>query len=285
MANQLYLNPFLLLCFLKLLQMEHVYNVSSNFVCNPLAFHLKTSTIRIMSGHSHWAGIKHKKAINDAKRGKVFSKLGKIISIAAREKGSDPAMNPRLRVAIEKAQQANMPKDNIERAIKRGTGELEGVNLEEITLEIYGPEGIAILVEGITDNKNRTLSEIKRILSQHNAKLATEGSVKWMFSQRGAVSVRAMDNSKEEAELKAIDAGAEDIVWDEDNLLIYTAPEKIESVKQNLEKEGLTIESSAIEWLAQDAVEINSKQKESLDKLFEALDEYEDVQEVYSNVK
>lgn len=178
-----------------------------------------------MSGHSHWAGIKHKKAANDAKRGKLFSKLGKMISLAAREKGGDQAMNPKLRLAIEKAQEANMPKENIERAIKRGTGELAGINLEEITLEIYGPEGIAILVEGITDNKNRTLSEIKKLLSVHNAKLATEGSVRWAFT-------RSQD-----------------------------------------------------EWVPKFPIEVPNDQKERLEKLFEALDDYEDVQEIYSNLK
>ena len=178
-----------------------------------------------MSGHSHWAGIKHQKAINDAKRGKLFSKLGKTISVAAREKGRDETMNPKLRLAVEKAHEANMPKENIERAVKRGTGELEGATLEEITLEIYGPEGIAILVEGITDNKNRTLSEIKKILSLHNAKLATEGSVKWAFTQSGG------------------------------------------------------------EWIPKFPMEVSSQQRETLKGLFEALDDYEDVQEIYSNLK
>lgn len=178
-----------------------------------------------MSGHSHWAGIKHKKAISDAKRGKVFSKITKLISIAAREKGGDPAMNPRLRIAIEAAQKANMPKENIERAVKRGTGELEGARLEEMLLEIYGPEGIAMLVEATTDNKNRTLAEIKKILSAHNAKLATEGSVRWAF-------------------------------------------DKVSN-----------------EWVAKFPTDISADQRQKLERLFEALDEHDDVQEIYSNLK
>jgi YebC/PmpR family DNA-binding regulatory protein len=240
-----------------------------------------------MSGHSHWAGIKHKKAIVDAKRGKLFSKLGKIISVAAREKGGDPGMNPRLRLAMETAQKANMPKENVERAIKKGTGELEGAKLEEITLEIYGPDGVAILVTGITDNKNRTMSEIKRILTNHNAKLANEGGVKWMFAERGAIDVPELENSKkkEELELAAIDAGAEDFTWADGTLSLKTAPEKLESVKQALENLGVKIESATLEWAAKNPIDITQEKRAKLENLFEALDDYEDVQEIYSNLK
>ncbi len=237
-----------------------------------------------MSGHSHWAGIKHKKGIEDVKRGKVFSKLGKMISVAARDHGGDPDSNPRLRIAIEKARDANMPNPNIERAIKRGTGELAGIKLEEITLEIFGPQGIVILAEAITDNKNRTLSEIKRILSEHNAKLASEGSVRWMFSQKGVIALNSAGRAKDELELKVIDAGAEDMSWNEDTLTIYTPPEKMDAVKQNLDKLGLTAESSAIEWLAENPIKLNEEQRQKLEKLFDALDNYEDVQEIYSNL-
>jgi YebC/PmpR family DNA-binding regulatory protein len=239
-----------------------------------------------MSGHSKWSTIKHKKAATDAKRGKLFSKLAKTISVAAREKGSDPNMNPRLRIAIETAQKANMPKDNIERAVKKGTGELEGATLEEIIFEIYGPEGVAILVEGITDNKNRALSEVKKILSTYNAKLAGEGSVKWMFEQKGVVTVNSDSIGKEELELKAIDAGAQDMTWNEENSLnIYAPTENLENIKQNLEKESVKIESSGLEWIPQNPIEITSQQQTKLEKLFEALDEYEDIQEIYSNIK
>lgn len=239
-----------------------------------------------MSGHSHWAGIKHKKGLEDAKRGKVFSKLGKTISVAARDHGPDPASNPTLRVAIEKAREANMPNDNIERAIKRGTGELEGAKLEEITLEIFGPEGAAILAEGITDNKNRTLSDIKKILSGHNAKLANEGGVKWMFSRKGVLTINARGKNREALELTVIDAGAEDLLWnDEGDLVVYTSPETLDEVKQKLEKEGLVIISSGLEWMPQNPIDLGPEQRMKLEKLFEALDEYEDVQEIYSNLK
>jgi len=238
-----------------------------------------------MSGHSHWAGIKHKKGLEDVKRGKVFSKLGKMISVAVRDQGGDPDTNPRLRVAIEKAHEENMPNENIERAIKRGAGEIEGVKFEQIVLEIVAPDGVAILAETITDNKNRTLSEIKRILSEHNAKLASEGSVKWMFSQKGVASLNSAGRDKEGLELTAIDAGAEDIAWDEDLLTIYTAPENIEILKQNLEQKNLPAESSEIAWVPQNPVQIDLGQREKLEKLLEALDDYEDVQEIYSNLK
>lgn len=240
-----------------------------------------------MSGHSHWSGIKHKKALVDAKRSKLFSKFAKIIAVAAREKGGDPAMNPRLRIAMETAQKANMPKENVERAIKRGTGELEGAKLEEITLEVYGPQGVAILIEGITDNKNRSLTEIKNILSRHGAKLANEGGVKWMFEQRGAIEIREVGEarSKEELELAVIDAGAEDFTWANDTLSLATAPEKLESVKQALDSAGLQIESSSLEWVAKDSIDTGEEKRAKLEKLFEALDDYEDVQEIYSNLK
>lgn len=220
----------------------------------------------------------------DAKRGKTFSKLAKVISIAVRDKGGDPDMNPQLRTAIEAAQQANMPKENIERAIKKGTGELEEVSLEEITLEIFGPEGVAILVEGITDNKNRTLSEIKKLLSQYHAKLANEGSVRWMFSKKGTIRMPVAEGTNREGlELKAIDAGAEDTLWDEEGFTVITAPENMEAVKQTLQKEGFSIESSTLEWVPKDSIQLDGRREEKLKKLFEALDEHDDVQEIYSN--
>lgn len=240
-----------------------------------------------MSGHSHWAGIKHKKAVVDAKRGKLFSKLGKIIAVAARDKGGDPAMNPRLRIAMETAKRANMPKENVERAIKRGTGELEGAKLEEMVLEVYGPQGVAILIEAITDNKNRAIGEVKSILSRHGAKLAGEGGVKWMFAQQGAIEIPTVQESrsKEELELAVIDAGAEDFTWANDTIILSTAPENLESVKQALENLGIKIESTSLAWVAKNPIDIGEEQRVKLEKLFEALDDYEDVQEIYSNLK
>jgi len=241
-----------------------------------------------MSGHSHFSSIRHKKEITDQKRGKIFSKLARQISVAAREKGGNPETNPSLRMAIEKAKEFNMPKDNIERAIKRGTGELEGEKLEEVIYEAYGPGNIALIIEGITDNKNRALGEIRNILNQHQAKLAESGSVKWMFERKGAITLRTTDNypiNKEDLELLAIEAGAEDIYWHNDVLDVFTKIEDLEKVKKNLEKQGIKVESASLDWVAKDKIELEEKQKIAAEKLFEALDENDTVQEIYSNLR
>jgi len=242
-----------------------------------------------MSGHSHWAGIKHKKQLADLQRGKVFSKLAREIEIAARN-GKDPEMNPKLRMAIEKAKEAKMPSENIERAIKRGCGELTGEKLEEILFESYGPGNIAIIIEGITDNKNRTLNEIKQILNQNNGKLVSEGAVKWMFERKGCITVNlqfSISNfqNKENLEMAAIEAGAEDIYWHNDILDVYTKVEDLEKVKKNLEERGIKVESFSLDWVPKEEIEVDEKTKESCQKLFEALDENEAVQEIYSNLK
>lgn len=240
-----------------------------------------------MSGHSHWAGIKHKKGLADAKRGMVFSKLTRMISIAAKD-GKDPAMNSKLRIAIEKAREVNMPTENIEKAIKRGAGELEGTKLEEFIFEAFGPGKAAIIIEGITDNKNRTLNEIKKILSQGGGKLAATGSVQWLFERKGVLTISlALGQeklSKENLELKAIEAGAEDIFWHKDLLDVYTRIEKLEEVKKNIETQGIKIEFASLDWVPKEIINIEEKEKLSCQKLFEALDENEDVQEIYSNL-
>jgi YebC/PmpR family DNA-binding regulatory protein len=240
-----------------------------------------------MSGHSHWAGIKHKKGLADAKRGMVFSKLSRMISITARD-GRDPAMNSKLRIAVEKAREVNMPTENIERAIKRGAGELEGTKLEEFIFEAFGPGKTAIIIEGITDNKNRTLNEVKKILSQGGGKLAATGSVQWLFERKGVVTISLSINqekfTKENLELKAIEAGAEDILWHEDLLDVYTKIEKLEEVKQNIESQGIKIESASLDWVTKEIISIEEKDRLSCQKLFEALDENEDIQEIYSNL-
>lgn len=237
-----------------------------------------------MSGHSHWSSIKHQKATADQKRGKVFSKLSREISVAAREKGGSPESNPSLKIAIERAKKFNMPKDNIERAIKKGTGELEGAKLESITLEAYGPGGIALIIKGITDNKNRTLSEIKQVLNQHNGKLANEGSVKWLFERKGVITLEPQDENKEDLELKVIEAGAEDVHWYDNILDVYTKPEELEQVKKKLEEE-FKIDTASLDWIAKEEIETDQKTKESCEKLFEVLDENDAVQEIYSNLK
>ncbi|MBZ9569566.1 YebC/PmpR family DNA-binding transcriptional regulator [Patescibacteria group bacterium] len=254
-----------------------------------------------MSGHSHFRTIKHKKEITDKKRGQIFSKLSRMISIAAREKGGDPETNPKLRLSIERAKEFNIPKENIERAIKRGTGELKGAVLEEVLFEAYGPSKIAIIIEGITDNKNRTLSEIKQILNQHNGKLVSPGAVKWMFERKGCVTVDSklqIEDLKDKGklELLAIEAGAEDIYWHDaahegeprqgrDLLDVYTKPEELEKIKKILENKGIKTESASLDWVAKEELEIEEKDKIACQKLFAALDDNEAVQEIYSNLK
>ena len=243
-----------------------------------------------MSGHSHAKTILHKKQITDAKRGKIFSKIARQISVAVKEKGSDPETNSALRLVIEKAKKYNMPKDNVERAIKRGTGASEGEKLEEVIYEAYGPNSIAIIIEGITDNKNRSLGEIKQILAQNNGKLASSGSVKWMFERKGYITINYQLSvisyqSKEDLELKVIEAGAEDISWRDNILDVYTKPEDLEKVKKNLENQEIKIESTNLDWIAKDIKDLSEKDKKAAEKLFEALDESETVQEIYSNLK
>ena len=243
-----------------------------------------------MSGHSHWKKVKHKKGATDIKKSKIFSKLSRAISVAARDKGSDPGTNPKLRLAIEMAHSFNLPKETVERAIKKGAGELEGIKLEEVLFEAYGPGGIAIIIEGIADNKNRALGEIKQILNQNKGKLVREGSVKWLFERKGVIIVDwklQIENfkNKEELELKAIESGAEDIYWHNDSLDIYTKIEDLEEIKQKLKEEGVEIESTSLDWVAKEEIPLNEEQKKASQKLFETLDESEVVQEIYSNLK
>ncbi len=239
-----------------------------------------------MSGHSHAKTIKHDKEISDQKRGKAFSKLARMISVAVREKGGSPETNSALRMTIEKAREINMPQDNIERAIKRGLGELEDASLEEIAVEAYGPGGTAIIIEGIADNKNRALGEIKQILNQNGGKLVGEGAVRWMFERKGVITIIiSPTTNREELELKAIEAGAEDLSWRDGFLDIYTKVEELEKVKVALEEKGTKIESASLDWVPKETLEVNEKDKEACEKLFETLDESDSVQEIYSNLK
>ena len=237
-----------------------------------------------MSGHSHWHGIRHKKELEDKKRAQIFSKLARVISVAARD-GTDPETNPRLRMAIERAKEFRMPNENIERAIQRGAGKIEGENLEEFTFEAIGPGKIAIIIEGITNNKNRALNEIKNILAKHNGKLAQEGSQRWMFQKLGIVTVDPQNKKKEDVELEAIEAGAEDLKWQNTLLEIYTKPDQLEKVKNQLKESGLKIESAILGWVPKEEIEVPEEIKRQAEKLFEALDENDDVQEIYSNIK
>jgi len=236
-----------------------------------------------MSGHSHWKTIKFKKGAADAKKGQAFSKLAREISMTAKEGGNDVTFNAKLRMVIEKARSFNMPADNIERAVKKGTGELEGGALETVLFEGYGPGGVAIMIEGITDNKNRTFNEIRQILNQNGGKIVGEGGVQWMFNRKGEITVSS--ENKEEAELAAIEAGADDVVLSQGLLDVYTKPEEIEKVKKGLEERGLKIESAAIVWAAKENIAISEADKKACERLFEALDGSDDVQEIYSNFK
>lgn len=250
-----------------------------------------------MSGHSHFKSIKRTKEAEDQRRGKIFSKLSRAISLAARE-GGDPKTNSKLRFIIEEAKRENLPKENIERAIKRGTGQLPGEKLEEVLYEAYGPGGIAIIIETITDNRNRTLAEIKHILNQYGGKLAGPGSVKWLFERKGCITIdaaaqasednkeeKAKPQNKENLEMAAIEAGAQDIYWQGDTLEVYTKPEEIGKVKENLEKRKIHIASASLDWVAKNEVEIGANQRKACQSLFEALDELDSVKDIYSNLK
>ena len=240
-----------------------------------------------MSGHSHAKTVMATKMANDAKKGKIYSKYGRLITIAVKDGGGsgDPEKNSKLKAVIEQAKNVNMPKENIERAIKRGTGELAGENLEAVSYEGFGPGGIAIIVDGITDNTNRTLGEIKSIFNQNNGKMAGEGAVRWMFERKGLVTIKTEGKSKEELEMLAIELGADDVKTQEDILDIYTKPEDLETVKKSLEEKQINIESSSLDYVAKEEVQVSEKEKEQAQRLFEALDENDAVNGIYSNIK
>jgi len=240
-----------------------------------------------MSGHSHAKTVMATKMANDAKKGKVYSKYGRLITIAVKEGGGsgDPEKNSKLKTAVEQAKGMNMPKENIERAIKKGTGELAGESLETVSYEGFGPGGIAIVVEGITDNTNRTLGEIKSIFNQNGGKMAGEGAVRWMFERKGSIIIPTEGKTKEDLELLAIELGAEDVKSQDDKINIYTKPEDLERVKKELEAKQIKVESAALDFVAKEEVQLSEKEKEQAQRLFEALDENEAVNEIYSNSK
>jgi len=237
-----------------------------------------------MSGHSKWSSIKHKKGATDAKRGKVFTKLIKEITVAARMGGGgDPASNPRLRTAIQAAKNENMPKDNIERAIKKGTGELEGVNYEESNYEGYGPGGAAILIESLTDNKNRAVADIRYIFSKNGGNLGENGCVAWMFDKKGYINIERKSVDEEIIFETAIEAGAEDIREEDNSIEIITAPEDFESVKETIDDASIPYLDAEITMLPQTTTDLKGKEAEQMIRLMEALEDCEDVQKVYTN--
>ena len=236
-----------------------------------------------MSGHSKWASIKHKKGAADAKRGKIFTKLIKEITVAARIGGGDPDGNPRLRTSILIAKSKNMPVDNITRAIKKGTGELEGVHYDEVTYEGYGPGGAAIFLEAMTDNKNRTVSEIRAALGKAGGNLGENGCVGWMFEQKGFISINKNTKGEDELMELAIDAGADDMQTVEDHYEITTAMENFETVRKALEEAGLPMDTAEITRIPQNTVTIDEKKGKALLKLMDILDDHDDIQKAYSN--
>ncbi len=236
-----------------------------------------------MSGHNKWSSIKHKKAKVDAQRGRIFTRLIKEITVAARMGGGDEESNPRLRAAVAAAKAANMPSANIERAIKRGTGELPGVTYEEATYEGYGPGGAALLIETLTDNKNRTVADLRHILSKHNGNLGESGSVAWIFEKKGVIVIQGEGLSEDDVMMAVLDAGAEDIKSDGINFEVLTAPEDFEAVKKAVEEAGYPIESAEVTMYPKTTVKLEGKHAEQMLKLMDALDEHDDVQNVYSN--
>ena len=236
-----------------------------------------------MSGHSKWHSIKHKKGATDAKRGKLFTKIIRELTIAARLGGGDPDSNPRLRTAVDKAKGANMPADNITRAIKKGTGELEGATYEEMTLEGYGPGGVAVLVEGSTDNRNRTVSEIRHLFSKYNGNLGNPGSVAYMFHPKGVLSIAAEKTTEDALIEVVLEAGAEDIVTEEQGFTVYTAPADFEAVRDAVVGAGIEPDDAEVKKIADSNTALEGPKAQQMLKLLDALEDHDDVQSVWEN--
>jgi YebC/PmpR family DNA-binding regulatory protein len=236
-----------------------------------------------MSGHNKWSTIKHKKGAADAKRGKLFSKVIKEITVSARQGGGDPDGNPRLRTALMAARQANMPKDNIEKAIKRGTGEMPGVTYEEVSYEGYGPGGVAVLVEALTDNKNRTVAEVRHIFDKYNGNLGESGCVSWIFDKKGVVEVASGGLSEDEVMEVAIEAGAQDVKVEGDSFEIVTEPADFDAVRSAVEAKSWKVDLAEITMIPKTTVKLLGKQAEQMLKMMDALDDNDDLQKFYAN--
>ncbi|OGI26558.1 MAG: hypothetical protein A2184_02030 [Candidatus Moranbacteria bacterium RIFOXYA1_FULL_44_7] len=238
-----------------------------------------------MSGHSHFAGIKHKKAIQDAKRASVFTKVARLVTLAAKDGGGDPATNFKLRLAIDQARAVNMPKDNIDRAIKRGIGELkDAAAIEEVVYEAIAPGNIAMLIKTATDNKNRTLGEIRNIIEKSGGKMASSGSLQYLFKNIGLIYVTTNKDNANDIELKAIDSGATDTVFQGEVLQIFTDPRDLKEIKENLEQKGIRIDNAGLMFMPLSSIQIDMETKIDYEKLLEKLDELDDVQEIYDNL-
>jgi YebC/PmpR family DNA-binding regulatory protein len=236
-----------------------------------------------VAGHSKWAQIKRKKAVNDNKRGQHFTKLIREITVAARAGGGDAAMNPRLRLAIDTAKAANMPAENIDRAVKKGTGELEGVDYQEVSYEGYGPGGVAIYIETLTDNPNRTVSDIRYVLSRNDGSMGTSGSVAWQFERKGQIYVSAARYDEDTTLLAVLDAGAEDMRREDDVYVVTTELGSFNAVQEALRSAGIAFEEAELTMIAKNTVDLKGADAQKLIKLLDALDELDDVQKVHSN--
>ncbi|HDD24749.1 MAG TPA: YebC/PmpR family DNA-binding transcriptional regulator [Chloroflexi bacterium] len=236
-----------------------------------------------MSGHSKWSTIKHKKAAQDAKRGKLFTRLAREITIAARS-GGDPETNFSLRLAVDKAKAANMPKDNIERAIKRGTGELKGEELFEVMYEGYAPHGVALLIQALTDNKNRTVADVRRVLTRQGGTMAEAGSVAWQFERKGYIAIEPDGVDPDTVFEVAVEAGAEDVVFGDDMIEIYALVKDFQAVRQALADAGITVESAELTMLPKTMMQLGEKETLQVMGVIEALEELDDTQQVYSNL-
>ena len=238
-----------------------------------------------MAGHSHWAGIKHKKSIADAKRGKVFSKISRMITIAVKKGGSDPSMNPKLELAISKARMANMPKDNIERAIQKGIGTGgDNIELQECLFEGYGPNGIAIMVDALTDNKNRTVPELRKLFEKFGGNMGETGCVSWMFEKKGIILVNNNVCVEDEFMMLVLDAGAEDLQTVGEYYQVLCAQTDLDAVKKAIKTQNITIENAETSWLANNTIEVEGEAYRKALQLIEALEDHDDVNNVYSNL-
>jgi YebC/PmpR family DNA-binding regulatory protein len=237
----------------------------------------------VVAGHSKWAQIKRKKAVTDAKRGQHFTKLIREITVAARSGGGEPNFNPRLRLAIDTAKAANMPAENIDRAIKKGTGELEGVNYEEVTYEGYGPAGVALFIEALTDNQKRTVADIRHLLDRAGGNLGTSGSVAWQFDRKGQIYVDASRYHEEAVFEAAIEAGAEDVTREDEEFIVTTDPLSFQGVQDGMVEAGVEFSQAELSFIAKNEVSVSGKDAQRLLKLLDALEENDDVQKVHSN--
>jgi YebC/PmpR family DNA-binding regulatory protein len=237
-----------------------------------------------MSGHSKWSTIKRKKGAEDARRGKIFTRLAREITIAARHGSGSPDSNPTLRIAVERARAANMPKDNIERAIKKGTGELEGGEVEEITYEAFAPHGIPLLIQCMTDNRNRTLADVRRVLNKTGGNMAEAGAVSWMFATKGHIMIERANQDPDEVFMTAVEAGAEDVEINDDSFEIYTAAADLHAVSLALNEAGYEIAEAGLSEIPKTEIELDQKETIQVMGLIEALEELDDVQQVYSGL-